>query len=173
MHTSQAPGAPGTGPSTPAAPDAAQEVVDALLNASRQLVAMAARSLAAVEENLTLPQYRMLVVLDTQGPSSLARLAEALEVNSSTAMRMVDRLVGAGMVEKVPSPDSRREVGLSTTPAGRAVVEKVTEHRLAAITRTVKAIPADQRAHLVSALRAFTDAGGETAGALPTLPGWV
>jgi DNA-binding MarR family transcriptional regulator len=173
MHTSQAPGAPGTGPSAQAAPAAAQEVVEALLAASRQLVAMAARSLAAVEENLTLPQYRMLVVLDTQGPSSLARLAEALEVNSSTALRMVDRLAAAGMAEKIPSPDSRREVVLSLTPAGRAVVQKVTEHRLAAIAHTVQAIPADQRAYLVSALRAFTDAGGEPSGALPTLPGWV
>jgi len=173
MHDSQATGDPGTGQSTQAVPDDAQDVVDALLAASRQLVAMAARSLAAVEENLTLPQYRMLVVLDTQGPSSLARLAEALEVNSSTAMRMVDRLAAAGMAEKIPSPDSRREVVLSLTPAGRGIVREVTEHRLAAIARTVRAIPADQRGHLIAALHAFTDAGGESAGALSTLPGWV
>jgi DNA-binding MarR family transcriptional regulator len=173
MHDSQATGAPGTGESTQTASDDTRDVIDALLAASRHLVAMAARSLASVEENLTLPQYRMLVVLDTQGPSSLARLAEGLEVNSSTAMRMVDRLAAAGMAEKIPSPDSRREVVLSLTPAGRAVVQQVTEHRLAAIARTVRAIPTDQRGHLVAALRAFTDAGGEPADALPTLPGWV
>jgi DNA-binding MarR family transcriptional regulator len=172
MHDSRATGVPETGQSTHAVPDDTREVVDALLAASRQLVAMAARSLAAVEENLTLPQYRMLVVLDTQGPSSLARLAEGLEVNSSTAMRMVDRLSAAGMAEKIPSPDSRREVVLSLTPAGRAVVQKVTNHRLAAITRTVRAIPAGQRAPLVAALHAFTNAG-EPAGALANLPGWV
>jgi DNA-binding MarR family transcriptional regulator len=173
MHDSQATGIPGPGQTTAAAADDAQEVIDALLAASRQLVAMAARSVAAVEENLTLPQYRMLVVLDTQGPSSLARLAEALEVNSSTALRMVERLAAAGTAEKIPSPDSRREVVLRLTPAGRSVVQKVTEHRLAAIARTVRAIPVDQREHLVAALRAFTDAGGEPPAALPNLPGWA
>jgi DNA-binding MarR family transcriptional regulator len=172
MHDSQALTVSGPGQS-PAVPDDTQDVVDALLAASRQLVAMAARSVAAVEENLTLPQYRMLVVLDTQGPRSLARLAEALEVNSSTALRMVDRLAAAGLAEKVPSPDSRREVLLRLTPAGGSVVHKVTEHRLTAITRTVQAIAPGQRAPLIAALRAFTDAGGDPAGALPNLPGWA
>ena len=101
MHDSQAAGIPGPGQATAA--DDAQDVIDALLAASRQLVAIAARSVAAVEENLTLPQYRMLVVLDTHGPSSLARLADALEVNASTALRMVDRLAAAGTAEKIPS----------------------------------------------------------------------
>jgi DNA-binding MarR family transcriptional regulator len=172
MHDSHVAPAPGSGPIAEVPADDAQEVVGALLSASRLLVAMAARSVAAVEENLTLPQYRMLVVLDAQGPRSLARLAQALEVNSSTAMRMVDRLAAAGMAEKIPSPDSRREVVLRLTAAGHAVVEKVTERRVDAITRTVQAIPADQREHLITALRAFTDAGGEPADALPDLPGW-
>ena len=156
-----------------AAPDDTEEVVSALLTASRLMVAMAARSLAAVEENLTLPQFRMLVVLDTQGPSSQTRLADQLEVNPSTALRMVERLAGAGMVEKLQSPDNRREVELRLSPAGSEVVRRVTGERLVEITRIVQTIPADQRGHLVAALRAFTDAGGETALALPNLPGWA
>lgn len=90
-------------------------MVEALLPASRLLVAIAARSLAAVEETLTLSQYRMLVVLDARGPSSLARLAEHLEVNPSTALRMVERLSAAGMVDKAANPDNRREVRLHLT----------------------------------------------------------
>lgn len=148
------------------------EVVQELLTASRLLVAMAARSVAAVAENLTLPQYRMLVVLETMGPRSLARLAEQLEVNSSTAMRMVDRLAGVGMVEKTANPDNGREVLVRVTPAGRKVVRQVTEHRLVEIERTVRAIPADHREHLIAALRAFSEAGGEPAAQLPVLPGW-
>ena len=158
---------------TGAGADDTNDVVTALLAASRLLVAMAARSLAAVEENLTLPQFRMLVVLDTQGPSSQNRLADQLEVNPSTALRMVERLAGVGMVEKLPSPDNRREVELRLSPAGREVVRRVTGQRLVEITRIVQTIPADQRGHLVAALRAFTDAGGETSLALPSLPGWA
>ncbi|MFC7655431.1 hypothetical protein ACFQV8_01700 [Pseudonocardia benzenivorans] len=42
---------------------AADELVDAVMTASRVLVAVAARSLAAVDEDVTIAQYRALVVL--------------------------------------------------------------------------------------------------------------
>ncbi|MGH3417792.1 MAG: MarR family winged helix-turn-helix transcriptional regulator [Actinocrinis sp.] len=142
------------------------------MTASRLLVAIAARSLAAVEENLTLPQYRMLVVLDSRGPGSLARLAEHLEVNPSTALRMVERLSAAGMVDKLANPDNRREVQLSLTDAGRQVVRQATENRRAQITTIVEAMEPERRADLIAALRAFTEAGGEPPADLPGLPGW-
>jgi DNA-binding MarR family transcriptional regulator len=162
-----------TQPRQPALAHDDDQVVDALLTASRLLVAIAAKSLAAVEEALTLPQYRMLVVLDAQGPSSLARLAEHLEVNPSTALRMVERLTAAGMVAKVAHPANRREVRLHLTPAGWQVVRQVTEKRREEIARIVDAMPPERRADLVAALRAFTDAGGEPPADLPSLPGWT
>jgi DNA-binding MarR family transcriptional regulator len=148
------------------------QVVAALLTASRLLVAIAAKSLAAVEETLTLPQYRLLVMLDSRGPSSLAGLAEALEVNPSTALRMVERLTTAGMVEKVANPTRRREVLLRLTGSGWQTVRQVTEYRRTEFARIVAAMPAEQRADLVSSLTAFTEAGGEPAERLPVLPGW-
>ena len=57
-------------------PAAVNEMVTSVLTASRVLVAISARSLAAVEDTLTVPQFRMLVVLDTSGATSLSRLAE-------------------------------------------------------------------------------------------------
>ena len=152
--------------------DDPEEVVAALLTASRLLVAVAAKSLAAVEETLTLPQYRLLVVLDSRGPSSLAGLADALEVNPSTALRMVERLTAAGMVEKAANPARRREVQLRLTGAGWQTVREVTEYRRAEFARIVAAMPAEQRARLVASLTAFTEAGGEPAEHLPVLPGW-
>ena len=61
---------------TPAA--ASTDVVEAVLLASRVLVAVAAESLAEVADRVTLPQYRTLVVLATRGPMSLGALAEEL-----------------------------------------------------------------------------------------------
>ena len=66
--------------------------MDALLAASRALVAISARSIAGTDD-VTLPQFRMLVVL-SQSPTNLSGLARSLDVAPSTAMRMVDRLVG-------------------------------------------------------------------------------
>jgi DNA-binding MarR family transcriptional regulator len=152
--------------------DDPERVVASLLTASRLLVAIAAKSLASVEEALTLPQYRLLVVLDSRGPSSQARLAEALEVNPSTALRMIERLTAAGMVEKATNPARRREVLLRLTGAGWQTVRQVTEARRAELSRIVAAMPAQQRLQLVAALDAFTEAGGETPERLPLLPGW-
>lgn len=147
-------------------------VVGELLTASRLLVAIAARSLAAVEESLTLPQYRMLVVLDAQGPVSLARMAELLDVNPSTALRMVERLSTAGMVEKIPNPKNRREVLLRPTPSGWQVVRQVNENRRTQMATIVEALDPQSREDLITALRKFTEAGGEPPAGVPGLPGW-
>lgn len=140
---------------------AADEVVTAVLTASRLLVAVSARSLASVEETLTLPQFRMLVVLDTRGAMNISRLGGHLDVNPSTAMRMIDRLVAAGMLEKEPNPANRREILINLTDVGRQVVFEATERRRAEIARIVAAMPPAQRSRLVQALNAFTEAGEE------------
>lgn len=132
-----------------------------MLTASRLLVAVTARSLAAVEEHLTLPQFRMLVVLESRGPTSLSSLARQLDVNPSTALRMRDRLTTAGMVEQSGNPASRREVTLMLSASGHRVVRDATARRRAEIARIVAAMPEQSRSGLVTALRAFTDAGGE------------
>jgi DNA-binding MarR family transcriptional regulator len=157
--------------------DAANEMVAALVTASRVLVAVSARSLAAIEEALTVPQFRMLVVLDAGGPVNLSGLAEQLAVNPSTALRMVDRLCAVGMVERTQDPGDRRLVVLAATAAGRQVVRQVTERRQAEITRIVSAMAVDHRGAMIEALEAFARAAGEeqidpAAYAGQGLPGW-
>jgi DNA-binding MarR family transcriptional regulator len=139
------------------------EVVDAVLQASRALVAVAARSLAAVQDDVTLPQYRVIVVLCARGPSMMRKLAEELGCSASTATRLCDRLVAKGLIERTRPEANRREVEVSAAPAGVALLEAVTQRRRAEIGRIVDEIPARQRAALVGALRTFGDAAGEVA----------
>lgn len=138
-----------------------EAVTAAVLTASRLLVSVSARSLGATGERVTLPQFRMLVVLAGRGESKLVTLAERLAVNPSTAMRMVDRLTAAGLVSREVNPESRREVLLRLTPVGRLIVDQVTMHRRKEIAAIVARMPPRQRAGLVTALRAFYEAGGE------------
>ncbi len=140
---------------------AVDEVTDAVLTASRLLVAVSARSIAAVGEDVTLPQFRMLVVLAGRGPQRAGELAELLDVHPSTATRMADRLVGAGLIDRVANPQSRREVIVALTEPGRLLVEEVTARRRAEIATIVARLDPQLRASLVSALRAFADAGDE------------
>ena len=74
-------------------PQAPDSVVDAVLSASRVLVAVAARSLADVAEEVTLTQYRTLVVLASRGPQNLAGLAEAVGVAPATCLLYTSRCV--------------------------------------------------------------------------------
>ncbi|MFI5660904.1 MarR family winged helix-turn-helix transcriptional regulator [Streptomyces sp. NPDC051684] len=141
--------------------DDVDAVTRAVLTASRLLVAVSARSLAEVEDRVTLPQFRMLVVLSTRGATKLVALAELLHVAPSTAMRMVDRLIAAGLADRQINPDNRRETLLQLTDEGRLTVENVTMRRCQEIAGIVERLAPEHRASLVDALTAFNEAGGE------------
>lgn len=142
-------------------PSDADEYVTALLAASRALVAISARSLAAMEDRVTVPQFRALVVLSTRGEANLNRLADDLGVAPSSAVRMIDRLVGAGLVTRRQNPDNRREVLIGLTPDGADIVDTATAARRRELARVVAAMDAGQHAPLVDALTAFARAAGE------------
>jgi DNA-binding MarR family transcriptional regulator len=144
------------------APDVGREsIVDAVLSASRVLVAVAARSLGDVAEEVTLTQYRTLVVLASRGPQSLAALAEAIDVTPPTATRMCDRLVRKGLVVRRHERGDRRLVRLSLARKGQVLVDAVTERRKAEITELLKAIPRVQQTALVDSLQRLSAAAGE------------
>ena len=137
------------------------ELVTAVLTASRVLVGVSARSLAEVEETVTLTQFRTLVVLDGREEINLNTLADLLSVTSSTAMRMVNRLLAAGLVTRRDNPTNRREVLLGVTAEGRRLVRQVTDRRREEITRIVSDMPEARRHELVTAMRAFAEAAHE------------
>jgi DNA-binding MarR family transcriptional regulator len=136
-------------------------VADAVLGASRALVAVAARSLATVAEDVTLAQYRALIELASRGPQRLADLADALSVDRSTATRMCDRLVRKRLVTRRRGSHDRRVVRVSLTEAGMELVAEVSRRRRAEIQRIVRRIPASSRPLVVTALQAFAHAAGE------------
>ncbi|MCW2719214.1 MAG: hypothetical protein QOG20_1531 [Pseudonocardiales bacterium] len=136
------------------------ELVDAVMTASRVLVAIAARSLAAAGD-VTLPQYRALVVLATRGPQRGTDLAEALGVNPSSATRLLDRLARAGLVRRTRLRADRRAVRVSLSPQGRDLVAQVTRRRREEVERLLAALPAEQHQLVITALHAIADAAGE------------
>ncbi len=137
------------------------ELVTALLTASRALVGVSARSLAGLDDGVTLTQFRALVVLRAHGATRLNRLAERLGVNASTALRTVDRLIAGGLVDRHENEQDRREVVIASTERGQRLVDDVTAHRRAAIQQIVAAMaPADRRS-LVDALISFAEAADE------------
>jgi DNA-binding MarR family transcriptional regulator len=142
-------------------PEDRDDLIDAVLGASRALVAVAARSLAGLAEDVTLAQYRALVELAARGPQRPADLASALGVDPSTATRMCDRLVRKQLVQRRRISADRRGVRISLTGAGRSLVEEVTRRRRVEIARVLRRMPRADRASALRALRVFADAAGE------------
>ena len=148
-----------------------EEVIGAIILASRAMVAIAVRSLAGNSDEVTLPQYRTLVVLAYEGPRRLADLAEALNVSPSTATRMCDRLVRKNLVSRTRDELDRREVKLTITTAGRRIVADVIERRRAEVRDMLGAIPVPLRRQLVSSLTLLATATDE-APEIHWGPGW-
>jgi DNA-binding MarR family transcriptional regulator len=146
---------------SPSADATSDELVDTVLAASRALVAVAARSLAAAGDEVTLPQYRALVVLAARGPQGTAELAAALAVNPSTVTRMSDRLVRKGLIRRYRQAGDRRSVRIALTAAGRGLVAEVTRQRRAELARLLGALPPGQHEPVIAAFRAFAAAAGE------------
>jgi DNA-binding MarR family transcriptional regulator len=136
-------------------------VVEAVLTASRALVAIAARSIAAAGGDVTLPQYRALVLIAARGPQRLIDLAEALDVNRSTATRMCDRLDAKKLVRRSRLPSDRRTVRIALTPQGRTLVDGVTRHRRGDLAKILAQLTRTQQEEVVAALTAFADAANE------------
>jgi len=139
------------------------ELVTALLTASRVLVGVSANSLAGLDEDVTIPQFRTLVVLSAHGPTRLNRLAERLGVNASTALRTVDQIVAGGFAGRRENEQDRREVVIEPTDRGKRLVDQVTARRRSAIEDIVVAMPGEHRRHLVDALLSFAAAADEPA----------
>lgn len=91
--------------------------VDAVMRASRALIGIAAASVAEVDDTVTVPQLRVLMMVATRGPLNLAAVAEGLQVSASNASRICDRLLRAGFLDRRDDPSDRRNVVLSLTRA--------------------------------------------------------
>ncbi len=138
------------------------EVVQATLVASRALMGVMARSMASVLDQITLPQFRVLVLLAASGPLRTGALAERSGVHASTLTRTADRLVRSGWVRRVENPLSRREVLIELTDRGGALVREVTDRRAAEIAEILSRVTSAQRQQILAGLEVFAEAAGET-----------
>ena len=141
--------------------EADEAAVDAVLTASRTLIAVATQSLGTAAEETTIAQYRALVVLASRGPQRMVDLAAALDVTPSTAGRMCDRLVRKGLIRRHRGRADRRAVRVSITDAGRVVVDHATQRRRVLIAGILNRLPSRQQEAVAAAMQVFAAAAGE------------
>ncbi|MCV2395607.1 MarR family transcriptional regulator [Actinotalea sp. M2MS4P-6] len=137
------------------------DATDATLRASRALLGVVARSLSEALEHVSLPQFRVLVLLAVDGPLRSGVVAERMGIHPSTFSRNADRLVAGGWVRRVEDPDSRLSVLIELTDTGADLVDRVTRRRRAELREILATMPPETRDVLAGALESFADAAGE------------
>ncbi len=115
---------------------------------------------AWMELQLTLPQFKMLVVVSQAESSTIGCIAEHLGVGEPTASYLVERLVQSRLVERTEDPSDRRRARIRLTAEGRTLLDALIGSRdwlgdrlrdldtedLAALRRGLGAIVANLRA---------------------------
>lgn len=139
------------------------DTTEAVLLSSRALLGIVARSLAPAHDQVSIPQFRVLVLLSVQSPQRSGELAERIGVHPSTFTRMADRLVAGGWVERTENPQSRREVLVGLTPAGEELVRSVHQRRREEIDEVLHRLPAADRKAVLAGFELFARAAGEPA----------
>jgi DNA-binding MarR family transcriptional regulator len=70
--------------------------------------------------NLKRAQFSVLAMLVALGDSSIAKLADGLELDRTTLSRIIKPLLTNGLLKSRPGKTDAREKVISITPAGRA-----------------------------------------------------
>jgi DNA-binding MarR family transcriptional regulator len=100
--------------------------------------------------------WRVLACLNDQQGLMLTELAKLVLYEQSRLTKIIDQMVGDGLVKKETVTTDRRKTSLSITQKGRKVVEpllvKAKEHEL----EILRALSKTERKHLKNILRKLT-----------------
>ncbi|MFI5842057.1 MarR family transcriptional regulator [Catenuloplanes sp. NPDC051500] len=133
-------------------PDAA--AVDAAANGL-----LAALDDDVLPQRLSASQLRaMLTLEEISGGINLRGLAERLGVVLSSASRLSDRLVAAGLLERRQSDEDRREVLVRLSSSGRRLLADLRSRRRERLAEVLSRMTPEDRAALRRGLEAFRKA---------------
>jgi DNA-binding MarR family transcriptional regulator len=123
--------------------------------ATRDLIDVAVRSVEVVAPGLSLPQFRLMLVLGDLGVTPSTKLARELGVSPSSVTRMADRLVTSGHVSRERDAEKRSIVALALTPHGVETVREVLSWRHVELARILHSMEPGDRAVTARALTTF------------------
>ncbi|MEV7629345.1 MarR family transcriptional regulator [Actinoplanes sp. NPDC089786] len=111
---------------------------------------------------LSAAQLNALIVVEKDEGINLRTLAGRLRMILSSASRLCDRLVAAGLVDRAPGRIDRREIALYLTPYSRQLLDELRASRLALLGSALDRMSPAGRAALVRGLSEFAVAAAES-----------
>ena len=102
--------------------------------------------------DITPGQFGVLVLIEANSGLNQTRLGNALGIDSSTVVAVIDRLEGRDLVDRKPAPSDRRSYALHLTEQGRALLHQARDLVVAHETRIAKNLNAAEQAQLIELL---------------------
>ncbi|MBQ0993681.1 MarR family transcriptional regulator [Micromonospora sp. PSH03] len=102
-------------------------------------------------------QLRAVMVVEQYDGINLRRLATRLDMLLSSASRLCDRLVAAGMLEREPGRFDRREISLHLTPEARRLVAELRADRQGQLAAVLAGMSQEGRDALLRGMREFDE----------------
>jgi DNA-binding MarR family transcriptional regulator len=102
---------------------------------------------------LTPGQFGVLVVIDANPGLSQTQLGNALGIDRSTVVAVIDRLESRGLVTREPSPNDRRSHALHLSRAGAEALTRLTERVRAHEQTIARDLTGEEQATLIALLR--------------------
>ncbi|TDB75158.1 MarR family winged helix-turn-helix transcriptional regulator [Micromonospora sp. KC723] len=100
-------------------------------------------------------QLRAVMVVERHDGINLRRLAALLDMLLSSASRLCDRLVAAGMLEREPGRLDRREIALHLTPEARRLLTELRQDRQRRLAEVLSDMSVEGREDLLRGIREF------------------
>ena len=105
--------------------------------------------------DLTMVQFKSLVLIINRKNISPSRLARVLGVTPANITGVVERLVKLGLVRRTESPDDRRVLWLEATDEGNRLLARVTERIADDMSSILELMTPAELAHLAQGLTAL------------------
>lgn len=96
-------------------------------------------------------QKRIFYFLDLEGPRKMSEIAQLVNVSLPAATQVVDRLVRAGLVERVPDANDRRVIRIAFTREGEQTMKKIKAVHERRLKEVLEKLDAQERVELVEA----------------------
>ncbi|MBR7742570.1 winged helix-turn-helix transcriptional regulator [Phycicoccus sp. BSK3Z-2] len=143
----------------------ADDELGTVLRGMSWFTALAAQGFSDVvrSDGVTWMQLRALIVVASTPGSTVSTIARSSGVAVSSASRTVDRIIGAGLVRRVPSSGDRRRVELALTDQGCRMMRMLMDHREQALQTALDRMSEEDRAALAVGLAALADTGEQPA----------
>lgn len=107
---------------------------------------------------LSMPQFFLLMHLHRHEQCGISDLSEQMDVTAAAASQLVDKLVQAGLLERVEDPKDRRAKRVSLSPAGEALVKKGVHERSRWVDELADLLNPEERQKAAEALEILTEA---------------